>query len=139
MCDYEESKEQIKEDEGYSLNLYKCTAGKLTIGYGWNIEDNGIPEDVAELLFEHSFKTAKNDAATFIGPMTWSQLSETRRGVLINMAFNLGINRLRAFKQFRHYLQQGDYGKAANEMINSRWYNQVGDRAKRLVTKMREG
>lgn len=135
----EETKQQIKSDEGYSSYLYKCPAGKLTIGYGWNIEDNGIPQEVADLLFEYSFEHAKRDAAQFIGPMAWSQLNEVRRGALINMAFNLGLPRLRAFKQFRHYLQQGDYQKAAVEMQDSNWFHQVGDRAKRLVAQMREG
>ncbi|MAT39733.1 MAG: hypothetical protein CL946_09035 [Ectothiorhodospiraceae bacterium] len=137
--DYEEAKEQIKQDEGLRLSLYKCPANKLTIGYGWNIEDNGIPQEIADSLFEISFQNAKLDAATYVGPMAWSQLSETRRGVIINMSFNLGLNRLRAFRRLRHYLQQGDYDKAANEMINSHWYNQVGERARRLVEQMRNG
>jgi lysozyme len=55
------------------------------------------------------------------------------------MAYNLGLNRLRGFKQLRHYLQQGDYEKAANEMVDSMWYGQVGERAQRLVDDMRVG
>lgn len=139
LMTYEDAKDQIKLDEGLRLELYRCSKDKLTIGYGWNIEDNGIPQEVADLLFEHSFKAATEDAAKFIGAMAWSQLNETRRGVLINMAFNLGLPTLRAFKRFRHYVQQGDYEKAANEMIDSAWYRQVGDRAKRLEQQMRNG
>ena len=137
MC--ESAKEDIKKDEALRLFPYRCSAGKLTIGYGWNLDDNPIPEEIADLLFERSFKHAKADAVTFVGPMAWSQLSDKRQGVLINMAFNLGLNRLRGFKRFRHYVQQGDYDKAANEMIDSRWYTQVKSRAERLVKEMREG
>lgn len=137
--DYEEVKQQIKLDEGLSLKLYRCSSGKLSIGYGWNLEDNGIPQRIADELFEVAFAVAKSDAAMFIGPMAWSQLTEARRGVVINMAYNLGLNRLRGFKQLRHYLQQGDYEKAANEMVDSMWYGQVGERAQRLVDDMRVG
>lgn len=137
--DYDDAKEQIKADEALRLSPYRCSEDKLTIGWGWNLDDNPIPLEVAELLFEYSFEAAKRDAAKFVGPMTWSQLDITRQGVVINMAFNLGYSRLSGFRRFRQYLQQGDYEMAANEMINSKWYRQVKSRAKRLVLTMRSG
>ena len=136
---YDEIKEQIKLDEGLSLKPYRCTSGKLSIGYGWNLDDNGIPIRIADELFEYAFSMALNGAAMFIGPIAWSQLSEARRGVLINMSYNLGNRGLNGFVRFRSYLQQGDYDKAANEMIDSTWYRQVGIRAQRLVDDMRNG
>ena len=137
--DYDDAKEQIKADEALRLSPYRCSEGKLTIGWGWNLDDNPIPLEVAELLFEYSFEAAKRDATKFVGPMTWSQLDVVRRGVLINMAFNLGYSRLSSFRRFREHLQQGAYDMAADEMVNSKWYRQVTNRAKRLVESMRSG
>ena len=60
------------------------------------------------------------------------------QSVLVNMAFNLGPNKLAGFKDFKEALLRKDYQSAANEMINSKWYNQVGLRSEELVDIMRD-
>ena len=51
--------------------------------------------------------------------------------------FNMGRTRLGKFKNMNAAVEEGDYSRAANEMVNSRWYNQVRNRASRLVERMR--
>jgi len=59
--------------------------------------------------------------------------------VLLDMAFNLGVPRLRKFKNMWAGIQEGDYIRAGDEMMDSRWDNQVGARAVRLCKMMKEG
>ena len=54
------------------------------------------------------------------------------------MMFNMGRTRLSKFKGMKAGVDSRDWGKAAEEMIDSRWYNQVTNRAERLVNRMRE-
>ncbi len=63
--------------------------------------------------------------------------SKNAQRVVVNMAFNLGRNRLGKFKNFLTAVNEGNYAKAADEMIDSRWYSQVGRRSKELVEIMR--
>ena len=120
--DFSQVKRLLKKHEGLSLSLYKCPAGKLTIGYGHNIEDRGISEEAAELLLEQdmmiAYKQVKNAVKCF------EQLSEPRQYVLIEM--------LRA-------LDGADYKTAAKEMLDSRWAAQVKGRAAYLSGIMASG
>ena len=67
----------------------------------------------------------------------WYDLTPERRSVLINMAYNLGVNGLINFKKMIAALKIGDYEKASVEMKDSKWYRQVGNRAVRLRQEMR--
>jgi len=70
--------------------------------------------------------------------LPWTkQLSQPRFGVLINMAFNLGIRGLMSFRRMLAAMQVEDYDAAAREMLDSRWSKQVRDRANRLAEQMR--
>ena len=126
----------VKLHEGMRLFPYKCTAGKLTIGWGRNLDDRGISAEEAEYLLQHDLKLAERDAKQFIGGV-WDTLSEIRKAVLIDMAFNLGLARLSAFKKFKHALVFGEYKQAAVEMLDSKWASQVGRRATLLAEMMR--
>ena len=69
----------------------------------------------------------------------WNELDETRQRVLANMCFNLGCPRLKNFKNFLAALEGGDFESAGEEMMDSKWATQVGDRAVRLQEKMLHG
>ena len=127
----------VKLHEGLRLLPYRCTAGKLTIGWGRNLDDRGIDLDEAEYLLRKDLLLAEKDAKTFAGE-GWNSLSEVRKAVLIDMAFNLGSSRLSAFKKFKASLDGRDYERAAKEMLDSRWAVQVGRRATKLSEMMRE-
>lgn len=129
--------EQLKLDEGKCLTLYQCSANKMTIGYGRNIEDNGITEEEADYLLMNDIKRVQKELrANF----EWFGLIGTaRQGALINMCFNLGLTRLMGFKKMLAAIEQEDYQEAAEQMLDSKWARQVGARADRLAKIMREG
>lgn len=128
--------EQLILHEGIKLKPYRCPAGKLTIGVGRNLEDKGLSKQEALFLLRRDIAEITNELRKY----PWFEtLDMVRQKVLIDMAFNLGINGLLSFKKMLSYLKAGDYEKAADEMVNSRWYGQVGDRSKRLVKMMRTG
>lgn len=128
--------EQLILHEGMKLKPYRCPAGKLTIGVGRNLEDKGLSKQEALFLLRRDIAEITNELRKY----PWFEtLDMVRQKVLIDMAFNLGINGLFSFKKMLSYLKAGDYEKAADEMVNSRWYGQVGDRSKRLVKMMRTG
>jgi len=69
----------------------------------------------------------------------WPRLSPLRKKVVANMRFNLGASGLLGFKRMHAALGRDDYEAAADEMVDSRWYRQVGGRAVELVAAMRAG
>ncbi len=129
--------ERIIRHEGLRLKPYRCTSGKLTIGIGRNLEDNGISEAEAMLLLENDLKRVVHELTSNL-PF-YGNLEHERRHVLIDMGFNLGISRLLQFKKMLKALEAGNYSEAAKEMLNSKWAKQVGDRATELADVMRSG
>jgi len=130
---------QLKRHEGFRGRVYRCPAGKLTVGYGFNLDDNDIPEDIADLLLRNKLikimkEMAKREELDFI-----SMLNEPRQDVLINMAYNMGIDGLLKWKNTLKEIAEGNYDKAANRMELSLWAAQVGNRAKELANQMRTG
>ncbi len=126
--------EQIKYHEGLRLKPYVCPAGKLTIGYGRNIEDCGITKYEAELLLAHDITAVESELKDKLE--FWATLDPVRQAVLINMAFNMGVNGLMKFKKTLALIANGDYSSAAIEMMDSRWAKQVSKRALDLSVQM---
>ncbi|WP_375751592.1 glycoside hydrolase family protein [Vibrio sp. HN007] len=126
----------LKKHEGLRLKPYHCTANKLTIGYGRNIEDNGISEAEAEVMLQHDINRTLEEAKTL--PF-FSSLNETRQAVIVDMMFNLGFNRFKKFERMLIALERNNYNMAAIEMLDSRWAVQVGKRADELSQLMRSG
>jgi lysozyme len=130
-------------DEGRKVNSrgrhmpYKCPADKLTIGYGRNIEDNGISESEAIDLLTSDAVQALRDAADLVP--NWVKLDETRQNVCANLAFQLGKTKLSRFVKMLEAVNNGDYKRAADEMRDSAWFIQSGKRSKRLVAEMESG
>ena len=127
---------QLQEDEGCRLSPYRCTAGKLTIGYGWNLDDVPIPQRIADELLCISVARAENDLGTLVKQ---DELSRPRWDVLVNMRFQLGAGGIRKFKKFLAAINAGEYLTAAREMLDSNWARQTPNRARRLVRIMERG
>lgn len=127
--------EMLIRHEALKLRPYHCTAGKLTIGVGRNLEEVGITE--AEAIF-----LLKNDIARVtvsLSKFKWfTQLNEIRRAVALNMAFNLGVAGFLKFKKMIAALEKEDYKSASDEMLRSAWALQVGKRADELAQMMKE-
>lgn len=130
-----------KQFEALRLKPYKCSAGKLTIGYGRNLEDVGITDKEAEMLFQADFNRAIQDAMKLCQEygVNYKNLSEGRFFVLTDMSFNLGYARLKQFKKMFSALKKGLYEDVCKEMKDSLWYKQTGNRAKTLVEMMKKG
>ena len=128
---------QLRRDEGLRLWPYVDTVGKITIGYGRNLSDNGISKDEAEGMFQSDVQKAQ---AVLYARLPWFQaLDAARQGVLLNMAFNMGFNKLEEFQNLLIAAAQGDWNEAAKQMMDSLWAKQVGDRAIRLAHQMLDG
>ena len=139
--------ELVKEAEGFYPNTYRCPAGKLTQGYGRNLEvhplsdeekaelneDGSVSKEVAEKwaikeLYECEYKLSQN--------IIYQKQTEARKAVLLDMCFNIGYSGLMKFKKMWIALGERDYAEASRQMKDSKWYTDVGTRAKRNVTIM---
>lgn len=130
-------KADLKRDEGERLKPYRDTVGKLTIGVGRNLDDVGISESEADFLLMSDIGRTEGDLDHHLP--WWRQQDEARQRVLLNMGFNMGVGALLNFRNMLSALTAGNYAKAADEMMNSKWARQVGERAERLAKLMREG
>lgn len=135
--DYQAMIEQIKLHEGLRLMPYKCSEGFLTIGYGRNIQTRGISPDEAEEMLLNDVSDVEESLARH--SLLGKEHSDPRRAVIINMAFQLGINGLFKFKKTLEAYKKCEYELAAKEMLDSLWAKQTTSRAKALSDQMFTG
>lgn len=129
-------KEWIKKCEGYKSHPYLDTVGKVTIGYGRNIDDNGISQEEGDYLFDNDFARCERELA----PYPWYvNQPQNVQDALMNMCFNLGIGKLLGFRKMIIALTTKDYTTAAIEALDSKWATQVGQRAKDVAVMIRQG
>ena len=126
----------VKTHEGLKLQVYKCPANRLTIGYGRNLDDRGISKEEAEMLLLNDLETSTKEAKKF---EFYENLTSNRQDVIVEMIFNMGLTRFKEFKKTIGYINQANYSAAADEMLDSRWAKQVGQRALTLSNKFRAG
>ena len=130
-------KRQLIRHEGRREYPYKDSRGITTIGVGYNIEERGLPHDIIDMLFDRTVTEAVQECARVFD--FFENLDEVRRACLTNLMFNMGRPRLLTFQNMIAALGRGDYDRAADEMRDSRWYAQVGNRAEELCRQMRTG
>ena len=128
---------QLIDHEDLRLKPYRCSAGKLSIGVGRNLDDNGITRAEAMMMLRNDLTRTRFGLEKVIPGFLG--LSRRRRMALIDMCFNLGLPRFLQFKQMLAAVVAGDFNLAAEEMLSSVWAKQVGQRARTLATMMREG
>ncbi len=131
--------EQLKRHEGFSSKPYRCTAGRLTIGYGRNLDANGITEEEADRMLSSDLADVVRVLSVRLPIYNDPTVSHVRLSVLDNMAFNLGVSGLLQFKKMIAAFEKRDYDTAAKEMLNSKWAKQVKGRAVELSEQMRTG
>lgn len=126
---------QLKRDEGLRLKPYKCSMGKTTIGFGRNLEANGITSTEAEILLSfdvHSVIESIERNFDF-----YDDLSDVRKEVIVNMVFQMGMGTFMKFKKTIKYLENKEYQRASIEMLDSSWYKQTPKRAERASYAMK--
>jgi lysozyme len=109
--------------------------------YGFGFTSNVTPDSMitriqAERRLEDLILSMNNLLGEKL-PTWYNQASLVTKTVLINMAFNIGIDGLLKFKRTLAYVKAFDFANAAHNMELSLWYKQVGTRAKELVQRMR--
>jgi len=126
--------------EGRRNTIYKDSLGYWTVGVGHLIDPSKggtLPEAIIDALLRYDM-TEKYEE--LVKTLPWVRdLDEVRQYVLLDMAFNLGVNGLLGFKNTLKMVQGRDYAGAAKNMLLSRWATQVGTRAKRLSVMMESG
>ena len=125
--------------EGRKSKPYTDTVGKLTIGIGHNLTDNGITDNVINTLFQQDITIAEVNCITLFGEEVWQGLSLRRKAALLDWCFNLGLNRAATFSNTIVAIKQGKFQNAAQGLRISRWAQQVGDRALRLAYMVEKG
>jgi len=135
-----EATEQIKKHEGLVLHGYKDHLGFLTIGYGRLIDQRrggGISQAEAEYLLQNDINGKLEELRN---RLPWfDKLNDARKGVLLNMCFQLGIAGLMGFRNTLAKIEAGDYAGAAANMMKSKWAEQTPKRAKQMADQMRTG
>jgi|TARA_R100001224_G_C3894017_1_gene106015 lysozyme len=131
MVDMERLKKQLVIDEGLELKPYRCSADKLTIGVGRNIQEVGITEAEAMVLLE-------NDIARVAGECTrafdwFLGLTPIRKEAIINLVFNMGLSKFKQFKKTIAFIEAGDWERAGAELLDSNYARQVGQRSQRVA------
>ena len=129
-------KEMLIRHEGLRLKPYLDSVGKLTIGIGRNLDDRGITKDKALYLLKNDIENSIQDLKTF---RWFDGLDQVRKEALIDMMFNLGRYRFNKFQKMIKALEEKDYLKASQEMLNSKWREQVGHRAIELARMIESG
>lgn len=136
-----ELQRQLRGDEGVKPQVYKDHLGFDTIGVGRLVDSrkpgSGLrPDEITYLL--------NNDIDDRIDQLTrrlpwFTNLDPARQGVLLNMAFQLGVDGLMGFKNTLEFVRLGSYDQAADNMLLSKWADQTPERAKRMAKQMRTG
>jgi lysozyme len=143
--DLEKLREEIAADEGEVHEIYLDHLGLATFGIGHLVRDDdpesglpvGTPVDNDRVVeaFESDIETVLSDCNKLYSD--FDDLPEEAQRVIANMMFNMGRPRLSKFKGMKSGVDARDWNRAADEMVDSRWYRQVTKRADRLVTRVR--
>lgn len=126
----------LLKHEGKRNLPYTDTVGKLTIGVGRNLTDVGLSDDEITLMLDNDINRVFRELTSNVA--CFGSLDDTRQHVLMDMCF-MGIEKLLKFTKMLAAIEQRDFDRAADEMLNSLWAKQVGDRATELAALMRAG
>lgn len=136
----EKLRAQLSRDEGRIPHAYQDSLGFWTIGVGHLIDAHKggrLPEHIIDALLDYDIQEHTKE---LFARLPWiSELDPARQAVLINMAFNLGVQGLLTFANTLAFIKAKEYEAAAKNMLLSKWAQQVGPRATRLAKQMETG
>lgn len=137
--------ETLKIDEGVEYEIYEDHLGYATFGVGHLVLESdpehgyaiGEPVSVERVreCFERDLDIAINECA-ILYEGRWESFPDEVQQILVNMMFNMGRTRLSKFRKMNAALEVGDWTEAAIEGRDSLWYNQVTNRAERLMVRL---
>ena len=143
----EQLRKELKVDEGVKYEIYLDHLELPTFGIGHLVRPTDpesswpvgtlISTDRVNEAFDEDIKSVLGDCERLY-PFVFGELPEEVQLVIANMMFNMGYTRLSKFKGMKRGVDARDWKVAADEMVDSRWYNQVPNRAKRLVERMKK-
>jgi len=138
-------RKEITEDEGVEYCIYLDHLGLPTFGIGHLVKESDleygkpvgtdISAERVNSCFETDIQTVLDECNKLYDD--FYELPEEVQHIIANMMFNMGYPRLSKFKGMKAGIDSRDWNKAADEMVDSRWYTQVTNRADRLVNRMR--
>ena len=105
-------RERIKTHEGRRFEPYEDSLGVLTVGYGRNLRDVPFSQDEIDLMFENDLNRARDGALSI---PAYHEMNELRRGVLIEMVFQMGASGVSNFKNFLSACMHHDWARAAED------------------------
>ncbi len=118
--DLQKLKISVSKHEDLKLKAYHCPKGRITIGYGRNLEDRGITPLEAQSMLERDLLDIKLELEDSI--KFFHKLDHIRQNVLIEMAYNMGVSNLLEFKNTLKFVEKGDFINASVEMLDSQWH-----------------
>lgn len=123
--------DDIKQEEGFKGTVYKCTEGFDTIGYGTRLP---LSEKEAKMILEHRLNILKG---TLSSSLYMLDIDKKAWDILYNMVYQMGVKGVLNFKNMIKALENKDYKKAGDEMLDSKWAKQTPARANRLSKAMK--
>lgn len=132
--------QQLRREEGEKLYAYQDHLGYWTIGVGILIDKRkggGLRQEESDFILRNRIKLKR---AEVYKALPWvEKLNEPRQAVLIEMAFQMGLEGLLGFKNTLAMIKAGDYEGGGKGMLNSLWAKQTPARAKRMSEQMITG
>jgi lysozyme len=142
----------IMRHEGFRPQAYRDTRGFLTIGYGTNLDAIGAPrqckaaglnydslrnggeitEDEASVLMGNAVQYAIDCAGVAV--RGFNAMPDNVQLAIVDMVYNMGLSKFGEFHKLIAALESGNWADAAQEMKDSAWFYQVGNRAKDDIT-----
>lgn len=156
--DVNEAAQRIEQYEGRSAKVYNDSRGIPTVGIGFNLTRTDASAKLAALgldinkvkagtqtlkdaqidsLFQGDLQAAVNSAKDSVD--NFDDLTPARQFVVTDMVFNMGQSKFEGFKETIKAINADDWDTAAQEMEDSDWYHQVGDRSVQDVEMMQTG
>ena len=131
--------DMLKRHEGVRSHVYLCSAGYETIAVGRNIAESGLglSEDEIEYLLNNDIKRVREELED--NYFWFRALNEARQDAMIDICFNLGLTRLRGFVKALEAMSREQFDIAADEFMDSRWSQLVGNRAVEVTEMIRTG
>lgn len=138
-------RQELAEDEGCKYEIYLDHLGLPTFGIGHLITEDDpeygqevgttVTQERVQAVFSRDIAVTLEDCFRLYSG--FSELPEEVQRIVANMCFNLGYPRLSKFKGMKAAVEEADWNRAADEMVDSKWYQQVPNRARRLEKRMR--